>query len=85
MARDVADDIYYVTTGGKIPAKWTALEVLMFSYSQHSLHYNNNLAILYKRYSTRSDVWSFGCVMYEVWSLGHKPFEELTGREVTTI
>ena len=28
MARDVADDIYYVTTGGKIPVKWTAPEVL---------------------------------------------------------
>ncbi|XP_065891792.1 uncharacterized protein [Dysidea avara] len=64
MARDVADDIYYVTTGGKIPVKWTALE-----------------AILYKKYSTRSDVWSFGCVMYEVWSLGHKPFEKLSLRQ----
>jgi serine/threonine protein kinase len=26
-------------------------------------------------YSTASDVWSFGCVMYEIWSLGHKPFD----------
>jgi len=38
MARDVADDIYYVTTGGKIPVKWTAIEVLTFSfYSQFSI------------------------------------------------
>ena len=27
MARDVSDDNYYVTTGGKIPVKWTSPEV----------------------------------------------------------
>ena len=27
MARDVTDDDNYVTTGGKIPVKWTAPEV----------------------------------------------------------
>ncbi|XP_065899943.1 uncharacterized protein [Dysidea avara] len=64
MARDMEDDTYYITSGGKIPIKWTAPE-----------------AILYKKYSTKTDVWSFGCVMYEVWSLGHKPFERLNGRE----
>jgi serine/threonine protein kinase len=32
-------------------------------------------ALHYKKYSTASDVWSFGCVMYEIWSLGYKPFE----------
>ena len=39
-------------------------------------------AIHYKKYSTASDVWSFGCVMYEIWSLGHKPFEEFSNAEV---
>ena len=33
-------------------------------------------AILHKKYTTKSDVWSYGMVMYEIWSLGHKPFEE---------
>ena len=35
-----------------------------------------------KKYSTASDVWSFGAVMYEIWSLGHKPFESYTNPEV---
>jgi len=39
-------------------------------------------ALQYKKYSTFSDVWSFGCVLYEMWSLGHKPFEETPVREV---
>ena len=41
-------------------------------------------AIFYKKYSIKSDVWSFGCVIYEIWSLGHKPFEDIDGREVRT-
>ena len=27
MARDVANDTYYITSGGKIPLKWTAPKV----------------------------------------------------------
>jgi len=30
MARDVSDNIYYVSSGGKIPVKWTAPEVSVF-------------------------------------------------------
>ena len=39
-------------------------------------------ALHFKKYSTASDVWSFGCLMYEIWSLGHKPFEGYTNPDV---
>ena len=39
-------------------------------------------ALYYKKYSTASDVWSFGVVMYEIWSVGHKPFERVDNSKV---
>ena len=41
-------------------------------------------AIRYRKYSTASDVWSFGCLLYEIWSVGHKPFENYPNIEVYT-
>ena len=41
-------------------------------------------ALFYKKYSTSSDIWSYGMTMYEVWSLGCKPFADKTIEEVRT-
>jgi serine/threonine protein kinase len=65
MARNLIEDDYYVSQGGKIPLKWTAPE-----------------ALVYHKYSTASDMWSYGCVLYEIWTLGHKPFESMSNQEV---
>ena len=35
MARDVSDDTYYMSSGGKIPLKWTAPEVSTLILSQY--------------------------------------------------
>ena len=39
-------------------------------------------AIFYKKYSTASDVWSYAMVLYEIWSVGHKPFHDLSNIDV---
>ena len=92
MSRDLEDNSYYITHGGKIPVKWTAPEVyystqrtiprLPLSYFLPYLFFAIVQALHFRKYSTASDVWSFGCVMYEIWSLGHKPFEAYSNIQV---
>ena len=88
LSRDLDEENYYISNGGKIPVKWTAPEACVMEKSL-TLHLATFMyvcmflqALHYKKYSTASDVWSFGCLMYEIWSLGHKPFEKNSNGEV---
>ena len=53
------------------------LTIMLSNTSMQALHF--------QKYSTASDVWSFGALMYEIWSVGHKPFEGVANVKVYTI
>ena len=42
-------------------------------------------SVFYQRYNEQSDVWSFGMTMYEIWTLGVKPWHTLTTEAVIDI
>lgn len=66
MSRDLDEENYYIAQAG----------------GKIPIKWTAPEALYYRKYSTASDVWSFGCVTYEIWSLGHKPFEGLTNPQV---
>ncbi|XP_068685579.1 fibroblast growth factor receptor 4-like isoform X1 [Montipora foliosa] len=69
MARDVGqENIYERKTKGRLPAKWTAYEALM-----------------YGTYTTKSDVWSFGVLLYEILTIGGSPYPRMDGREIAKL
>ena len=57
--------IYEVHPGIKLPIKWTALEVILYSY-----------------FTIKSNVWSFGIVMYELVTHGRLPYSGMSNNQV---
>ncbi|GFU82702.1 high affinity nerve growth factor receptor [Trichonephila clavipes] len=39
-------------------------------------------SILYRKFTTESDIWSFGVVLWEIFSFGKQPWYELSNHEV---
>ena len=42
-------------------------------------------ALLYRKFSSASDVWSFGVVMFEIYAFGKKPFFGMTPDKVSIL
>ncbi len=53
-------------TSGLIATKWSAIEVLKSDAN----------------FTIKADVWSFGVVMWEIFSLGHLPFNDIPNTDL---
>lgn len=42
-------------------------------------------ALTHRKYSTKSDVWSFGVVLFEIWSIGKKPYSGTSNPDVSRL
>lgn len=72
--------------------KIEGMEILMlfffFSYSQGGkipIRWTAPEAIQYRKFSSASDVWSYGIVMWEVMSYGERPYWEMSNQDVSSI
>ena len=52
--------------------------------SSSTVRWSSPEAVIHNKYNTSSDVWSYGMVLFEIWSLGHKPFEDIPNQKVAT-
>ena len=58
--------------------------IVLFTWFKRSFTIQtSNQALNFKKYSAASDVWSYGAVMYEILSVGHKPFENYQNNQVS--
>ncbi|XP_022798301.1 tyrosine-protein kinase receptor Tie-1-like [Stylophora pistillata] len=42
-------------------------------------------ALLYGKYSTKSDVWSYGVLLYEIFTIGGSPYPRIDAREIVNL
>ena len=64
MARDVSDNNYYVTTGGKIPLKWTSPEVAKLIIIDIVFLLSSSMC--YRQYFTRNTQLRVMCGVLDV-------------------
>ena len=39
-------------------------------------------SVYYGKFTHKSDVWGYGVTLWEIWTYGQLPYDDMTGREV---
>ena len=63
----------------------TTYQTTSFSSDDHLPDHIFFQALLYKKYSSDSDVWSYAMLLFEVWTVGKKPYPSMSNQNVIRI
>ena len=65
------------------PLNKIKLTFLFFQGGKIPIRWTAPEAIAYRKFTSASDVWSFGIVMWEVMSYGERPYWEMSNQDVS--
>lgn len=64
-----------------VPSRLTVLNVVLQG-GKIPIRWTAPEAITYRKFTSASDVWSYGIVMWEVLAYGERPYWNMTNRDV---
>lgn len=95
LSRRMDNDYYRASSGGAVPLRWTAIEVLTASMEKRryacggrlgigplARRHASCLTVALLRYTLKTDIWSFGVLLHEVFDNGEKPYKDMANAVV---